>query len=205
MRNRTIYFYVAASLATVVPVPGRLAFGLLMVVLFNIQVVTGVLTCHLAARLKLDDLQRVIVSVELIAITILYKQLVMLVCPVAALTLGFLIYLPALSSAVIEFSYKNNVGTLAEDLKEKAARNGVFSAVALALFFVRDTIGFGTVTFPAWQRIAAAHLPVFPGTAAVGAFLATVPGAFVLAALLLALYLFVTGQFARIARAGGGQ
>lgn len=205
MKDRHIYFYVAAALTVVVPVPGRLAFGLLMLVLFNVQIMTGVLIGHLTARLRLDDLKNVIVSVDLVAVTILFKQLVIFVCPVAALTLGFSFYLPALASAVIEFSYKNAVPSLAADIKEQAVRNAVFSAVAFGIYVVRDIVGFGTITFPAWRSICVVHLPRVAQTTAAGAFVATIPGAFVLVAVLLALYLFVTGQFAAIRRAGGGR
>ena len=205
MKNRQIYFYVVAALATVVPVPGRFAFGFLMLLLFNVQIVTGVLTCHLVALLKLDDLKNVIVSVELIAVTILFKQIIILLCPVAALTLGFLLYLPALSSALIEFSFKGTMLSLAEDIKEKSIRNAIFSVAAVIIYLVRDIVGFGTITFPAWQKIAAAHVSVFAHTTYASSFLATVPGAFVLSALMLALYLFVTGQFDKIERAGGGK
>ena len=203
MKDRTIYFYLAAVLTVVVPVPGRLAFGLLMVVAFNVQVLTGVLVGHLTERLHLDDLKNVIVSVELVAVTILFKQLVIFFCPVAALTLGFSFYLPALASAIIEFSYKYAVPSLAADMKEKALRNAVFSAVALGIYLVRDIVGFGTVTFPVWRRIATAHVPFGASATAAGAFFATIPGAFVLVAVLLALYLLVTGQFAALRRAGG--
>lgn len=203
MKDRAVYFYLAAVLTVVVPVPGRLAFGLLMVALFNVQVMTGVLTGHLTERLHLDDLKNVIVSAELVAVTILFKQLVIFVCPVAALTLGFSFYLPALASAIIEFSYKDGAPTLAADIKEKAMRNAVFSAVALGIYLVRDIVGFGTVTLPAWRRIFAAHVPLAAQTTAAGAFVATIPGAFVLVAVLLALYLLVTGQFAALRRAGG--
>lgn len=205
MKDKQLYFYVAAALATIVPVPGRLAFGILMVLLFNVQIITGVLTAHAVSLLKLDDLQNVIISVELIAVTIFFKQLIILVCPVAALTLGFLLYLPAVSSAIIEFSYKDHTLSLAEDVKEKTIRNGIFSAVALAVYAVRDIVGFGTLTFPAWQKIAAAHVSLFTHTTYASAFIATIPGALVLSALLLALYLFVTGQCNKIERAGGAQ
>ncbi|MDE7140092.1 MAG: hypothetical protein K2O09_04990 [Treponemataceae bacterium] len=203
MKDRTIYFYLAAILTVVVPVPGRLAFGLLMVVVFNVQVMTGVLVGHLTARLHLDDLKNVIVAVNLVAVTILFKQLVIFFCPVAALTLGFSFYLPALASAIIEFSYKEVAPSLAADIKEKALRNAVFSAVALGIYLVRDLVGFGTVTFPVWRRIAVVHVPFGARTTAAGAFFATIPGAFVLVAVLLALYLLVTGQFAALRRAGG--
>lgn len=205
MRGKNIYFYIAAALAVIVPVPGRLAFGLLMIVLFNIQIITGVLFCHLVTLLKLNDLKNVLVAIELISITILFKQLVILFCPVAALTLGFLMYLPALSSAIIEFSYRDNVRPLSEDLKEKSFRNAVFSLLAMLIFFVRDIVGYGTLTFPVWQKIAVAHVGGPKHGTYAGAFIATIPGAFVLLALILACYLFVKKQFTRIERAGGLQ
>lgn len=203
MKNKNIYFYVASALAVIVPVPGRFAYGLLMVLLFNIQIITGVLFCHLISLLKLDDLKNVLVSIQLIAITMLFKQLVIFICPIAALTLGFLMYLPALSSVIIDFSYKNNTLSLAEDLREKGGRNVIFSVIAIAIFLLRDMIGFGTLTFPAWNKIIAIHLFSVEHETYASSFIATIPGAFIIIALILAAYLFVEKQFSKIERAGG--
>ncbi len=203
MKDKNVYFYVAAALAILVPVPGRLAYGILMLLLFNIQIVTGVLFCHLISFFKLDDLKNSLVSIELIAVTILYKQLLILLCPVAAFTLGFLLYLPALSSVIVEFSFKDNSLSLSEDLRKNGIRNLIFSLAALVIFLLRDSIGYGTVTFPVWNKIAAFHLVQSTHATYASAFIATVPGAFVIVALILFCYIYASRQFDRIERSGG--
>ena len=206
MKDRDIYYYGAATLALVVPVPGRLAFGILLVLLFNIQVVTGVMFCHLVSLLKLSDLKNVLVAAVLIAVTVFYKQLLILFCPVAAFTLGFLIFLPALSSIVIEFSFKDNSEVMVEDLKKKSIRNLIFSILMLVVYFFRDIVGFGTLTLPAVNKIVTIHLfSGQPGTTYASSFVATIPGAFVLVSLILAGYIFVKKQFDRIERLGEAQ
>ncbi|MBR4464391.1 MAG: hypothetical protein IKS40_07225 [Treponema sp.] len=203
MKDKNVYFFVAAALAIIVPVPGRFAYGLLMLLLFNIQNVTGVLFCHLIAFFKLEDLKNSLVAIELIAVTILYKQLLVLLCPVAAFSLGFLLYLPALSSVIVEFSFKDNSLSLSEDLRKNCIRNLIFSVAALVVFLLRDIIGFGTITFPVWNKIATFHFVQSSHATYASAFIATVPGAFVIVALILFCYIYANRQFNRIERSGG--
>ncbi|MBQ7159304.1 MAG: hypothetical protein IJS09_07790 [Treponema sp.] len=206
MKDKNIYFYGAAALALIVPVPGRFAFGVLLALLFVIQIVTGVLMCHLVAILKLDDLKNVLVSVALIAVTVFYKQLLILFCPIAAFTLGFLIFLPALSAVIIEFSFKENDMPLIEDLREKVMRILVFISCMLGIYLFRDIVGFGTLTLPAFNKIATIHLfSAKPDTTYASSFLATISGAFVIVAVILAGYIIVKKQFDRIERQGDMQ
>ena len=198
--SRAFFFFLAASLSILVPTPGRFAFGVVMLLVFNIQLLSGILFSRLIAKLKLTNLQSVLTLIELVSITLLLKQLLILLCPVAALTLGFIMYLPAFSSTLIDILFKKSEPTLLQDLRVKLRLNALFSVVALVYFCLRDLIGYGTLTFIVKDRIAYVQLPFAVGDASLLSFFATIPGAFVLLAIALALYLVMSNRLMRIKR-----
>ena len=107
MKDKNVYFFVAAALAIIVPVPGRFAYGLLMLLLFNIQNVTGVLFCHLIAFFKLEDLKNSLVAIEMIAFPVLHRLVSTVQAVAGSLVSGSGIFagLPSLSSGPV-FRYR---------------------------------------------------------------------------------------------------
>lgn len=192
MKNKLTYYYIASSLAILVPVPGRLAYGIYVLVLFNLQMLAVSFVFHAVEHLNLQVLRNSIIAFALIAITVFYKQLLTIFCPAAALTLGFCLYLPALTSAVIEFfftEYQKGVKTHVFATMKKSLLMSVF---CLLYFLLRDVVGFGTVTFPAWKKIAVFHLPFNPENVSASVFAATIPGSLVLISVLLSVFIFFT-------------
>lgn len=187
--NKLAYYYIASSLAILVPVPGRFAYGLVLLVLFNIQMILASVVFHVVEHLNLQVLRNSIIAFALIAVTIFYKQLLVIFCPSAALTLGFCIYLPALTSAVIEFFFTEYKKGIKAHLALTMKKSLVMSAFCLVYFLFRDLAGFGTFTFPVWKKIAVFHLPFNPETASASVFIATIPGSLVLISALLSIYL----------------
>ena len=93
--------YIGTTLAIVLPFPGRIAYGIFALLHFNVSVVLLTLMFYAINLLNVKFLRLGICSLELVALTILYKQLLVIFCPVAALTIGFSFYLPAVSAVVI--------------------------------------------------------------------------------------------------------
>ena len=44
--NKRLYFYIASNLAFLIPFPGRFAYSIIMVILFNIQMALVTLFFH---------------------------------------------------------------------------------------------------------------------------------------------------------------
>lgn len=190
MKNsKLVYYFIASSLAILVPVPGRLAYGIIVLVLFNMQMLFTSFIFHAVEHLKLQFLRNSIITFSLIAITIFYRQILIIYCPIAAFTLGFCIYLPALTSVVIEFFFteyqkgvkKHSLFTMKKSLS--------ISAFCIVYFLFRDIAGFGTVTLPAWKKIVVFHLPFNLETTDASIFLATIPGSLVLISVILCVYI----------------
>lgn len=194
------YFYIASSLAILVPAPGRFAYGIILLVLFNLQMLSVSLIFHAVEHLNLPVLRNSIIAFILVAVTIFYKQLLIIFCPEAALTLGFCLYLPALTSAVIEFffaEYKKGVRLHVALTMKKSL---VISAFCLVFFLFRDIAGFGTFTFPLWKKIAVLHFPYKTESSGAGVLLATIPGCLILISVLLSIYIIFMKKMEKIGK-----
>lgn len=188
-KNKLVYYYIASSLALLVPVPGRLAYGIAVLFLFNLQMLCATFVFHAIEHLSLQFLRNSIISFALVAVTVFYKQILIIFCPVMALTLGFCIYLPALATAVIEFFFAEYKKGIKIHLKTTMTKSLVITIFSFVYFLLRDLIGFGTLTLPCWKKILVLHLPFNPESTGASVFLATIPGSLVLISVLLTLFL----------------
>lgn len=190
MKNgKLVYYYIASSLAILVPIPGRFAFGLIEMILFNIQMLTIAVVFHSIAHLNLSHLKNSILTLALIAVTVMYKQLLIIICPIAALTLGFCIYLPALTTVVIEFFFAEYEKGIKEHLKNIMAKSLPMTVFCIIYFLLRDIIGYGTITLPSWKKLFVLRLFNENNSVSASTFMATIPGSLVFIALLLCIYL----------------
>ncbi len=192
--SKKIYFYIAANLAFLIPAPGRFAYALIMIVLFNIQMATITMVFHAIYHMQLENLRNAVLTLFIIALGVFYKQLLAIVCPIAALTLGYCIFLPTLASVIIKFFFLNYEKGFKKHLVLNMKNTLFMSIFALLFFLVRDVFGYGTLTLPAWKKIVVFHLPYDLSSASASVFLATIPGALVLVSVIMALYIFVMNK-----------
>lgn len=200
-QRSSIYFHIAAMLSILVPVPGLFAYGVLVLVLFNIQMASVTLFYHLVNRMRIENFRNILVAFEIIFVTVLYKQLLIVICPVAALSLGFSLYLPALSAVAISFFFDRNDSRLGEHLAASMSRSVLVTAYSLVYFLIREIVGYATFSVPGNGGIIVFHLPFFGKPTGAGVFLATVPGALALVAVSLLLVIFVRQKLGIVASA----
>ena len=192
MKRNDIYLFVTASLAVIVPAPGRFAYGLVLVLMLNLLMLLGTLFRSLLKRMLVEDLQPVLVPLFLMTLAIICKQLLILYSPLMALVLSFVLYMPAVSSLLIGALYEREKLPLAVSLGENMKESLLFSLYALAVFLFRDICGYGTVTLPSASGLRI--IPVLSGdssSVALGTFWASIPGAFVLTALMVVVFAHV--------------
>lgn len=187
--NRIIYYYIASCLSILVPVPGRFAYGIILLFLFNLQMLFASLIFHAVEHLSLQILRNSIIAFALIATTVLYKQLLIIYCPIMALTLGFCLYLPALTSCVIEFFFSEYKKGVKARAFLTVKRSLLMSALCLLFFLFRDIAGFGTLTLPLWKKMFIIHLPFSTDSVSAASFFATIPGSLVLVSIVLSCYI----------------
>lgn len=190
MNRNTIFMYIAVSLVMLVPVPGRLYYGVPVVIVLNLLMVLTTLFSKLMDHFKFFSLKPVCVLLMLVGLTIFSRQLLILYSPVTALTMGFICYMPTIAVLMLGRFFDNRGMHLKTALTGNMRESGLFSIYALVFFLLRDVVGYGTISFPVPSGIFKFELPTIayfsPFT-----FWASIPGALVISGGLLAVLSFV--------------
>ena len=197
--NKRIYFiFIAASFALLVSAPGRLAYGLVLIVEMNLLVLASVSFAAFVRRFEFGNLRKVVMLLFVIFTTVLFRQILILFSPVIALTLGFVIFLPPVSV----FHFGNVFAERTPYPSDALRQSLVFSAFALVFFFLRELLGFGTISFPMPNGIGEARFFDSRSTAFCSLF-ASVPGALLLVVLCMAALLTVQRKMNIIEKSEG--
>ncbi len=173
--------FMLSSFALIIPFPGRFAYGILLVILLNAQMLSISLFRRLVELLHLDDLLSVLTAAMLLCESIIFKQLLALYSPLMALTLSYAIYLPAVSSFIISrLRPADSALDSRGEVKDKLGQSLSFSALALVFFLLRDVLGYGTLTLPGRKGLLCLNILSQSESAHTGVFLASIPGAILL-------------------------
>ena len=190
MNRNTIFMYIAVSLVMLVPVPGRLYYGMPVIFVLNLLMVLTTLFSKLMDYCKFYTLKPICILLFLVGITIFARQLLILYSPVTALTMGLLFYMPTVAVLMLGRFFDNRGMSLKIALVGNMKESGFFSIYAFVFFLLRDIVGYGTISFPVPSGIFKLELPTLsyfsPFT-----FWASIPGALVLSGLLLASLSFI--------------
>lgn len=187
MKQNTLSVYLMASLSMLVPFPGRFAYGIVLVIVMYASMIFMTLFQNLVYKISLESLLSVLTAVFLISESIFFKQILIMYSPVMALTVGFVIYIPAVASFFVMRLYRPNAPSITADLIQNIRYCGGFSLFALCISLFRDIFGYGTISFP--SRTGLVQLVLFSSSSAekisVGTFWASTPGAVLLCGLVL--------------------
>ena len=190
MKKNLYFVFIAASFALLAAAPGRLAYGLPLIIELNLLASGAAAFNSLAKKLELDALQEILSLAFIVFLAALFKQALILFSPVLALVLGFAIYLPAASAFLLGSVFSSPAPSLSEQAKG-AAR---FSAFALFFFLLRDVLGYGAISLPSPNGIKEAVLFDIQSAPPLS-FFATIPGAILILALCMALLLAAQSRF----------
>lgn len=191
MNKKSINIYIAASLAMLVPSPGRFIYGLVLIIELNLLMVAGTCLCSLVKKLKMEQLQDVIILVSLVSLTILYKQFFVITYTEIAMTLGYIFFLPACSSFIIGYLFNPSTDTLPVRLKKNMKSSGIFSLNSLIFFLFRDILGYGTLTFFGTKHQIKEIIVFNSDSTSALSFFATIPGALILCGIILFIYILI--------------
>lgn len=185
MKRKSIFLYAPIYLALIIPTPGRFVYGFTIFFEMMLLTLVGTLMYSLIKKLHLEKMETVLIMLSIVATTILYRQLLVLVCTEIALTLGFVLYLPPISLFLIGILFNDTEAPLQERLKENLTITGIFSIIGLLFFLVRDLFGYGTFTFIGTNHQIFEKVLFTSDNWAIFSLLASIPGALLLAGLLL--------------------
>lgn len=190
MNRNTVFMYIAVSLVMLVPVPGRLYYGIPVIVVLNLLMVLTTLFSKFMDYMRFYSLKPISILLLMVGITIFFRQLLILYSPVTALTMGFILYMPTVAVLMLGRFFDNRGMHLKVALIGNMKESVFFSIYAFVFFLLRDIVGYGTISFPVPSGIVKLELPTLsyfsPFT-----FWASIPGALVLSGLLLAVLSFI--------------
>ncbi len=195
MKKRSIYVLIATILTVLVPTPGRFVYGVALVIELNFIMLIGTLINSLVKKIKLEELNTLIILATIISTTILYRQILILICPEVMLTLGFMIYLIPISVFSFGYLFSNQHEPLAARLKLNMIHILTFSVYVLLYFLLRDLAGYGTFTFFGKAHQIYEKVLISPDNLGFFSILASVPGALILSSILLFIHIFVRNRF----------
>jgi hypothetical protein len=196
MNKKALYLFIAASLAILIPSPGRFVYGFTLVLEFNLLLIVGTLMNALVKKIDLYRLNTMIVMFTLIAFTIIYRQLLIITQTEVALSLGFLLYLPPTSLFLVGYVFNNSEEPLLEKLKINMEQSLYFSLIGLLYFLFRDIAGYGTFTFWGTKHVIYEKVILDSQKVGVFSFFATMPGSMILSAIIIFIYLHVAKKIA---------
>lgn len=190
IKSGSIYIYIAAMLAILATVPGRLAYGIIIAIEMNIVMIAATSISKLLYVLDLEEFRDFLMMIAIIFVVVFFKQLLILFSPLLAMTLGYVLFLPALSTFVIG-SLKIGNNTFITILKRNIYNTLVFSSLCIVFFLLRDVLGYGTITLPSTMPLGFFSIRLLVSSSILPAtFWATIPGALVLSAIMLWLLSF---------------
>ena len=185
MKRRSIYVFVSATLAMIVPSPGRFVYGLVLILLLNFLMLIGTIANSIVKKFKLQELQSTVIFTFLICGTILFRQLFIMLNPEVVLTLGFVMFLIPVSFFVIGYLFNNYEEPFNKRIKFSFTHSLTFSFYALLIFLIRDIFGYGTITYfgSGLQIVEKILLP--EDSLSILSFFASIPGVLILSSVIL--------------------
>ncbi len=202
MKQKKSFMYIASFLALTIPCTGRFVFGCtLMIELFILEIL-GILLNSLVTKLKFNEIRTYFVMFFMIAITILYRQILVLTYTEIALSFGFLIYLPTVSVFLTHTLFTDFEEPLADRIKANLLSTLMFSISILIFFLFRDITGYGTFTFFGRNHRIFEKVLFNPNKIGLFTFFASIPGALVLTGLVIYFVLILKNKVRIISSRG---
>lgn len=195
MKRRSVYVLIATILAILVPSPGRFVYGVTLVLELNFLMLAGTLAHSLIRKIKLEEMNTLIIMIVIISTAILFRQIMIMIQPEVMLTLGFLIYLMPVSVFLFGYLFSNNDHPLAVRLKLNMFHVLTYSVYAILFFLLRDIAGYGTFTFYGPNHQIFEKVIISPEKTGFFSIFASIPGALILSSILLFIHIFIRNRF----------
>ena len=189
MKQNIFDIYITAAFSLIIPITGRLAFGLVTIVELNILVFLTFGFSYLLNFLDIDDLRTISPMIFMVFLAVFLQCLLKIFFPILAFSMNFSQYLICFSALAIGTLFPRE-----EKLSFKSQFQSLLSlmlpmSVILLFFFVlRDVLGYGTLTLPASRGIA--EIKCFDGFDGIP-FFASIPFTFICVGLMAALFDFI--------------
>lgn len=193
--NKSLFVYIAAYLAILIPSPGRFVFGAVIMFELFLLVIIGTLINSFVSKIKMDELKTILIMMVLICFAIFYRQIVVILYPEIALILGFVLYLPPVSLFLVGYIFTDMDKPLGKRLKTNILNVLIFIVSGLLFFLFRDIAGYGTFTFFGSNHQIYEKVLLNSEGVGIFTFFASIPGAMILAGLILFTHICIRNKF----------
>lgn len=194
MKQKTFNIYIAAYLAILITIPGRFVYGFTLMI--ELLLLTGIqtITNSFLLKFKLDELKSFISMLTMISFSILFRQVLAITYSEIALTLGYFVFLPAVSLLLMYYLFDLSNDTLSIKLKKNMIQTGVFCITGLVFSLLRDLLGYGTFTFYGKNHQIFEIIILNPDKVGLFTFIASISGATILSGIFLFIQLVVKNK-----------
>ena len=194
MKQKKSFMYIASFLALTIPSTGRFVYGLTLIIEFLLLEIAGILLNSLVTKLKFNEIRTYFVMFFMIALTVFYRQILVLTYTEIALTLGFLLYLPPVSVFLTHTLFSDYNEPLKLRFKTNLLNALLFSTMILFFFLLRDIAGYGTFTFFGKNHRIFEKVLLNPNKIGIFTFFASIPGALILTSITIYIMLFLRNK-----------
>ncbi len=194
-KPNSAHVYLAAMLSILVPAPARFGYTLILVLLTDVTMLIASSLRLGLKKLHINELSNFFLLATMVFLAVLYKILISAWSPLIGMILGFIVYLVPSSSFLVGYILFEKQDTNGKPLNENPlvlnmASALIFTVSGLLFSFFRELISFGTISFPSRDGLV-----IYKWFKSMSneytSFFATIPGAFVLLALIFAVITFV--------------
>ena len=187
--QHNIYLYVLSLLPILVVTPARLGCGMIIILFINLSMILGTTLRFFMNKINTGNTDRLILLLFLLFLTIIYKRLLVIFSPVLGILLSFALYFIPLSSLCLDYLFSKDSYDSPRVFGINMLYSGFFSFFLFLLYILREVLAFGAVSIPVKTGIKAFEFFPWHST-----FWATIPGTFILMALIFLIVVFVDKQ-----------
>ncbi|MDY4525460.1 MAG: hypothetical protein SO161_10715 [Treponema sp.] len=189
MKKNNMFFYLTAYLALLIPAPGRFVYGFtLMTEVFLLSIIGG-LSVLLIEKIKFDQLKSTLFILILVAFSILFRQILIIINSQVALTLGFVVFFPPVSLFILNILFTLKTERFLVQFRHRIVKMLIFTLGGMMIFLIRDILGYGTFTFFGKNHFIYEKVLFDSNKIGVFSLLASIPGVLVILGIIYFLFI----------------
>ena len=195
MKKNNMFFYLTAYLALLIPAPGRFVYGFtLMTEVFLLSIIGG-LSVLLIEKIKFDQLKSTLFILILVAFSILFRQILIIINSQIALTLGFVVFFPPVSLFILNILFTLKTERFLVQFRHRIVKMLIFTLGGMMIFLIRDILGYGTFTFFGKNHFIYEKVLFDSNKIGVFSLLASIPGVLVILGIIYFLFIQFSKKF----------
>lgn len=195
MKKNNMFFYLTAYLALLIPAPGRFVYGFtLMTEVFLLSIIGG-LSVLLIEKIKFDQLKSTLFILILVAFSILFRQILIIINSQVALTLGFVVFFPPVSLFILNILFTLKTEKFLVQFRHGIVKMLIFTLGGMMIFLIRDILGYGTFTFFGKNHFIYEKVLFDSNKIGVFSLLASIPGVLVILGIIYFLFIQFSKKF----------